>query len=372
MSYDGIQEHDLPLKLRLMNLLWNLGWFVRPNVKLARYQEGRKTKDQFTDIDVLAYRLLPLQDRITAVSSAKSGKESDYSEVFWLSGVKSYFGASLAYYIRFQASVLKTKPLCDKLGIITLNEDQLAILERRFFGPREVTSYMNLENYVRMFEYFTELKNVKPRMHSYITERFWIDSSSNQLLKLITALQDLTGLPLGNKSKLFFKYYLSSLLALPVQDLCHQLSRIPSLTIESELETTLMGGEQAREEKQRTIQACKSFASTLIETQKLNISKLEIEHVFEDISDLPYFKHLADLISNMVQSYRYSVFTPRILDAAFLQIVKKSEDVIPDLRLVTLPDLEKHDWEYAIKATRDILLFVHRLGVFGDQEIKMA
>ena len=81
MSYDGLEEKDLPLKLRIMNLLWNLGWSVKPNVKLYQYREGRRTSTQFTDIDVLAIKLLPLQNPLIAVCSAKSGKEIDSSDI---------------------------------------------------------------------------------------------------------------------------------------------------------------------------------------------------------------------------------------------------------------------------------------------------
>lgn len=221
MSYDGLEDKDLPLKLRLMDLLWNLGWFVRPNVKVFRYQEGRRTKDQFTDIDVLAIKFLLLQDQIIAVSSAKSGKESDTAELFWLSGVKSYFGASFAYYIRPRANTLKTKALCDRLGIIALNDEQLSLLEQRFSVRTEGSQYFSTDTYRKINKCFTELKTIRPSLYNYITEKFWIDPMNNQLLRIITGIRDVNKFSFSSESKLFMKYYLTSLIALPIYRFAH-------------------------------------------------------------------------------------------------------------------------------------------------------
>ena len=197
MSYEALGDDDLPLKLRLMGLLWNLGWFVKPNVKLYRYQEGKRTTATFTDIDVLAIKLLPLQNPITAVCSAKSGKESDSAQIFWLSGVKSYFGASVAYYLRSKASLLTAKALCQKLDIIPLNEEQLQIMEERFRVRSEaVSSQLDLDTFKKIHDIFDGLKKIKLALYNYITERYWIDPINNQLLRLITAMKDLEDLSL--------------------------------------------------------------------------------------------------------------------------------------------------------------------------------
>ena len=369
MSYDGLEDKDLPLKLRMMNMLWNLGWSVRPNVKIYRYQEGKRTNDPFTDIDVLAIRILPLQDPIIAISSAKSGKESDSAELFWLSGVKSYFGASFAYYIRTKASLLRVKTLCEKLGIIALNDEQLGLLEERFSVKPEASQYFNVDAYRRIHEYFTELKEKKVLLYNYVTEKFWIDPMNKQLLRVITAIRDVRELDLSAECKIFMKYYLTSLLTLPLYRFSHLLMRIPTTMIETEFETALMGGELAREEKQKIIQACKSFLLEFAKTAKLPEGlATNIDSLFQRISKLEYSKDVSDLLINMIENYSYSVYTPRMLDALFFQIVKKP-NLIPDVRYVTLPDLHKDQWEYTAKLTKDILIFVQRVGGFERSEI---
>jgi hypothetical protein len=368
MSYDGLEDKDLPLKLRLMSLLWNLGWTVRPNVKLIRYQEGKRTKDQFTDIDVLAIKFLPLQDQIVAVSSAKSGKESDSSELFWLSGVKSYFGASLAYYIRPQANTLKTRALCDRLGIIALNEEQLALLEQRFSLPQDY-GYFSINMYQEINKCFTELKDAKPGLYWYITEKFWTDPIHNQLLRSITAIKDINKLDLSVQTKIVLKYYLIALSALPIYRLAHQLVSIPEKMIGEEVKTCLMGGETARGDKEQIIKSFK-YVYDLALTKNPGIASPEFDSVFSDIFRLDFFKDLLDLLIRVIENYRYAIYTSRMVDVLVFQVLKKPE-VIPDLRLVSLPDLRKEDWETAAKLAKDLLIFYQRIGAMEKTEIKL-
>jgi len=259
MSYDGLGDKDLPLKLRMMNLLWNLGWFVRPNVKLYRYEEGKRTKETYTDIDVLAIKVLPLQNPITAICSAKSGKESDSSQIFWLAGVKSYFGASFAYYVRSKASLTRAKSLCDRLDIIALNDKQLEVIEKRFSVKDQPLDMFSLDIYKQVNLHFEELKKKKSSLYNYITERFWIDPANNKMLRTITAMKDLNSIALSESCKIFMKYYISSLFALSLHSIVNRLIKIPANMVRTELDTILMGGEIARNEKQRILEACQSF-----------------------------------------------------------------------------------------------------------------
>ena len=371
MSYDGLQEKDLPLKLRMMNLLWNLGWSVRPNVKLYHYNEGRRTNIQFTDIDVLAVKILPLQNPIISICSAKSGKESDSSQIFWLAGVKSYFGASIAYYIRSKANLLRAKTLCEKLDVIALNDEQLSLLEERFMIKPDTSQFFNMTVYKQINDYFKEVKEKKTSLYNYITEKFWIDPTCNQLLRIITAIRDVKALNLSSDCKLFIKYYLTSLLALPLYKSAYSLIKVPSNMIRTEFDTVLMGGELARIEKEKIIKACKSFVSEVFKSSKLPTDMAKkgtaiLDHLFK----LDYHDDLSDLLINMVEKYHQSIYTPRMLDGLWYQLAR-TPTVIPNIDRVTLPDIPKNQWGYISKLTKDILIFVQRIGGFERSEISI-
>jgi len=364
----GPDDKDLPLKLRMMNLLWNLGWFVKPNAKLYRYEEGRRTSYQFTDIDVLATKFLPLQNPIIAICSAKSGKESDASQIFWLAGVKSYFGASFAYYVRSKASLSMAKSLCEKLDIIALNEEQLSIMEKRFSVGSSSTQIFNSKVYKQIHNYFREVKENKPALYN-ITERFWIDQVNNQLLRAITATRDVESISLSSDCKIYMKYYLAALLSLPIYRLAHLLITVPTNMIGTELDTALMGGELARTEKERTINAFKSFLAEFMAQAKLpqELSK-DSDNFLKNLFKLNFSGDLSDVLISMVEHYRQSLYVPRMLDVLSYQIAKTPTS-IPKLDYVTVPDLPKNDWEYAAKLAKDVLIFLQRIGVFERSEI---
>ena len=371
MSFDGLNDKDLPLKLRMMNLLWNLGWLVRPNVKLYQYREGRRTNVQFTDIDVLAIKILPLQNPITAICSAKSGHESDSSQIFWLAGVKSYFGASFAYYLRSKASLLKAKPLCEKLDVIALNGEQLSIIEKRFLITPRTSQFFNFETYKQINQYFLELKGKRRSLYNYITERYWIDRSNNQLLRTITAIRDAKMLDLSSSCRIYMKYYLTSLLALPLFQLAHLLIRIPTNMIRTEFDTALMGGELAQLEKEKILGACKSFIRELIKEAKLPSEVIgngasSLDQLFK----LDYSADLLDLLIRIVDQYNVSIYLPRMIDVLSYQIAKKPVS-IPNIQYATVPDLPKSQWEYAAKLTKDLLIFVQRMGGLEKSEMNI-
>jgi len=86
------------------------------------------------------------------------------------------------------------------------------------------------------------------------------------------------------------------------------------------------------------------------------------------IFKLDYQDDLSDLVINTLERYSQSVYTPRMLDCLWYQIVKKP-DSIPKVDFVTVPDLPKEDWKYSAKLLRDLLVFMHRIGAFERSEI---
>jgi hypothetical protein len=215
------------------------------------------------------------------------------------------------------------------------------------------------------------LKEARVSLYNYVTEKFWTDPVNNQLLRIITAVKDVSKLDLSSDCKMFLKYYLASLLALPLHRFSHQLVRVPAAMVETELETALMGGELARAEKQKIIEACKTFVIEYAETAKLpQASAPNVDSVFQQVSRLDYFQDMLDLLVSMIQNYRYSACTPRMLDALFFQLVKKP-GLVPDIRFVTLPDIRKDEWEQTAKLTKDILIFLQRVSGLEKSEMRI-
>src|SRR2546425_5742004 len=126
-------EKDTDLKLRTMRYLWNLGYYVRRNLPLT---EAWAKSDQ-TDIDVLGVKVDEEFLSSFIVCDCKSGASNGTkTRLFWLSGVMRYFGAERGIFVRTQMLGTKYIELADRLGIVSVSEDQLADLERSYVaGP---------------------------------------------------------------------------------------------------------------------------------------------------------------------------------------------------------------------------------------------
>jgi hypothetical protein len=367
MSFSGVQDKDLPIKLRMMNFFWNQGWYVRPNVHLFRYLEGKRTNDEYTDIDVLAIRLLPLLAPTTAICSAKSGQASDTRELFWLSGVKSYFDASVAYYVRTTASLIKARALCEKLGIVPLNDTQLRVLESRFAQDGRGATLITPTTFRQIGDYLSELKSKKAALYNYVTERYWIEPPSSQVLRLLTAFVDVDELSLAHEPKLFMKYYLTSLFTLTLYRLAHSLVAVPTDRLRSEVETAIMGGEISRSEKEKIFASIKSYLEKIAESHNLSseliAGGLDLR---EEIKQ--YSGNIYDAALPLIEDFKRAAYVPRMVDALTYELAKKP-GMVPPMETVTLPDLQKEDWAGVGKLAKNVFVIIQRMNGFSRAEI---
>lgn len=369
MSYDGINERDLPLKLRMMHLLWHLGWFVRPNVKLQMYYEGTRTPELFTDLDVIAVFIRPLDDPLRVICSAKSGKESDSAQIFWLAGLKSYFGADTAYYVRSKADLRKARILCDRLKIIPLNEEQLKAIESRIFPSKYETLFMFTEEaYKKVNLYFEELKKAKKELHGYVTERYWIDDKNLQLMRIVTGIRELSKLPLTDEARLFLKYYMASLLALPILHITQRFATTPHSLFKGELDTMLKGGEIARTEKEKMIREVKGLLQEFLKHTNLSNDMLYKGVDLDKMFRLDYFDELLELLSRLVENYSKSIHVPRMMDVLAFEILR-TNNLASAFQNASLPGLAEEERDFALKLARDVLIFLLRIEAFTKSDI---
>ena len=81
-----------------------------------------------------------------------------------------------------------------------------------------------------------------------------------------------------------------------------------------------------------------------------------------------YSDNLADLLINLVEHYNQAIYPPRMLDVLSYQIIKNPLHA-PKIKYAALPDLPKTDWKYTAKLTKDILIFIQRIGGLEKSEI---
>lgn len=371
MSYSGVGDKDLDLKLRLMNYFWKIGNFARPSIPLYRYRKGKRTSKLFTDIDVLAIQFLPLSRPIVSVCSAKSGKESDPAQLFWLAGVMNYFSASKGYYVRTKASIESIRQLSNRLNILSLNEDQLKILESNLDIERSNIPFMFTEAcYRKTNDFFSRVKSVKRSIYNYLTERYWIDPPHYRLMRIFSCAQDLFRLNLPRDCKLFMRYYCAALFSVPLVYLLNLMISTPDSLVKERLETELMGGEIAQIEKARILHSLdllmKDFARYLNKIESVPSRFFD----FSNLLKIAYLDDLLDLVIRFKKRFREAVIVPRILDMIAFEIVLGHKPASLNTIFDQLPKLATIEKNNAAKLSKDVLVFLERNRIFERKEIE--
>ena len=122
---------DLELKLRFRRILFHERFWSPIEVELSQYESGAESmkRRSLTDLDVLGIRYDSLFTPFKVVADCKTGRNvSDVNRLFWLKGIKDYFGADEAYYIRPVLNA-QTRTIAPKLGLRTLDGARLSGLE---------------------------------------------------------------------------------------------------------------------------------------------------------------------------------------------------------------------------------------------------
>lgn len=365
-GFDGLDDKDFELKLKIMQLFWKQGSFVRPNIKLYDYIGGKRARS-ITDIDVIAIKPIHFQPHMISICSAKSGKESDKAQMFWLSGVMHYFNADKAYYISSKANLKELLLLSDKLEITSIDNELLDSLNTNAGESEKQLSIFSVEGYKKVSEYFENLKNVNKYIYNYITEYYWIDRFHSQLLKSFFCAKDIDNLQMDEETKLFFKYYCITLFSIPLITISNLLSTTHKENQKNELSTILMGGRIGEVEKRIVIRKYHQYIVNYIEKnykEKYDFTEEE----FTKYMTFIYLDELHDLINRLTSTPFEALNIPLLLDIITFEIImQKKEYKLEDLNSY-LPSI-KLDMK-TLKLAKDVLNFFERCKVTTASEIE--
>ncbi|MGA2322675.1 MAG: hypothetical protein ABSG22_02390 [Sedimentisphaerales bacterium] len=125
-------NQDLKQKLRLRRILFTQGYWCPIEVELSQYEMLGITmkRSSLTDLDVLGVKYDKLFSTSKVVGDCKSGKNvSDANRLFWLKGIKDYFGADQAYLLRPIVNS-HARAMAPKLGLRVIDDDTLDAMEK--------------------------------------------------------------------------------------------------------------------------------------------------------------------------------------------------------------------------------------------------
>ncbi len=200
------QDKDLSLKLRFSRILFLQGYWSPIEVELSQYENlGISLKRKsLTDLDVLGVKYDSLFTPFRIVGDCKSGRKvSDANRLFWLKGVKDYFGADQAYFIH---PVIKShiRGIAPKLKLRVFDERALAELEdnlnaREYFLPLSDTSIQMSVSALWGIEVPkggkpTEKQLQLKEAYSYLSYTYWYLEQYRNLLNVIECFTNISSI----------------------------------------------------------------------------------------------------------------------------------------------------------------------------------
>lgn len=364
------QEQDLELKLRMMRFLWSSNHFVKRNVLLIRYEFGRKTTQQYTDIDVLGITFdFDLNPHVT-ICDCKSGRTSTPNRIFWLSGVMKYFGANRGFFARSRVMESKYIDLANKLEIQPLSINQISELEESH--KIDATHYFgsfNRDNFKREKEIFKKLRSSESQLYDYIRIGYWADPVSQQIVSLMSYASKIKEFTQVNeKEKLFLQMYVLTLLSISILKFSRTILIIPKEHREEQIKERLLGGRFESYERRKLLEGFYDFMREEIKLKydrKYPITKKDfLSHFYPT-----YTKYLVDLIQRICLNPKSAVNIPQILDLITYEAVLNDKN----LNREDIPNLCNNNAFYAlVKPTKDVITFGERSGILSEKQTKVV
>ncbi len=346
-------EQDFHLKIKIMRLLWHLGYYVRKNVEINEYGDRKK----YTDIDVLGIKISDELDTNFVICDCKSGSNAKtYERIFFLSGVMKYFGTNRGMFIRSKMMTKNYIDFANRLGIIPLSENQISELEKSYrisaldlFGP--FNSDQEKANII-----FTALRQYSPEVANYLLISYWGDSPFQQIKTLISCCKKIKVLQgIGDGGISFLLLYALSELALSILRFSKTILFISSTERSDYIKSELFGGKLKHLEQNALLSGFYDFMIKEIEdryNQKYPISlKQFVDGMIPD-----YLKHLIELITRICDNPTQYLECSRLFDLINYDSLLKNQDIKPDIISIQL----KTEKKFLVKPLRDFFTFAER------------
>jgi hypothetical protein len=308
-------DKDLDLKLRVMRYLWRLGYLVRNNVELIKYNEQRRDLI-YTDIDVFGVKYDGLFERKLIICDCRTGSSTSNSErILKLAGLVSFLDSDRAIYCRDKITESRYLEIGQKGKVQILSLDHLSLIEKSlkidpnlFFGSFS-------KDIDKEYSIFDILKRNDKVTYEYLMVKNWFDPPNKRILSLCKTCDNIGKLNhLYEKSALAFLFgYTFSLLSTAIFDFSRNVLFIRAEEKSQIIKENLIGGKTQFTDKREILSSFYDFMQREIKTkynQNYNVSKSG----FIDNLIPPYTKYLVDLVIRICSDTPNAKHICRIMD----------------------------------------------------------
>lgn len=332
------QDKDLSLKLRFRRILFIQGYWTPIEIELSQYENLGTTlkRRSLTDLDVLGIKYDILFTPSYVVGDCKSGKNvSDVNRLFWLMGVKKYFGADQAYLIHSNIES-HARGIAPKLGLRVLDEEALSILENSIsvktlnLPIADTSIQVNLQKLWGI----NVPKGTKPtnqqlllkEVYSYLSYSYWYLEKFRNLFNLLEYFKKIASILTENDpSNLLLAYSGLERFTHSLLETASYVSSQGATNIPRDVKNYLFGGVLALREKENFFRLLRNLTK----------SNEQLEPA--------YFQEVIELLGRIIRNPYGAVDILRFLEAVYLwkvylnnQLPLSIGDDIPNTATVVL------------------------------------
>jgi hypothetical protein len=294
-------EQDLGLKLAMRRIFWGMNYATRLNLLLA-LPGSRRTADELSDLDCVGFSVGgDFSLRLLIADCKSGGKVSPAARLFWLAGVRDFFGADRAYAVLMREIPDGVREQAGRLGVDVLGEADRQILEN-VHGPLappapffEIAGAVKLQGLAKGLDKRLE-QLVRFRDHVY-----WHLPPERRLQRLLGALREAgPALDARQRAHIVLVIDLLFLVALSLLGACRYVSSTSLADPRKALLSYLLGGtEQTRTREQglqELVQALSALPDQGVELPAGALDEITVEP--------PYFEALAETVTRMLRRPR--------------------------------------------------------------------
>lgn len=294
-------EQDLGLKLAMRRVFWGMNYATRLNLILA-LPGSRRTADELSDLDCVGFSVGADFSVRLLVADCKSGsKVSPASRLFWLAGVRDFFGADRAYAVLLREIPDGVRQQAGRLGVDVLGDADRQILENVHSSLAPEAPFFEIEGATKLQELVRGLDRRLDRLVRFRDHEYWHLPPERRLQRLIAALREAgPALDMRQRGHAVLLVDFLFLLTLSLFGACRYVSSISLSDPRRALLHYLLGGHEQARSREQSLEVLMGALGALsergVEVPSEALDGVSIEP--------PYFDSLAEVVARMLRRPR--------------------------------------------------------------------
>ncbi len=294
-------EKDLGLKLAMRRVFWGMNYATRLNLLLA-LPGSRRTADGLSDLDCVGFSVGGDFSLRLLIADCKSGRKvSPAARLFWLAGVRDFFGADRAYAVLMRDIPEGVREQAGRLGVDVLGDDDRQILENVHGPQAPAAPFFEIAGAVKLQKFANDLDGRLESLVRFRDHEYWQLPQERRIQRLLIAVRDAGPvLDIRQRAHVVLVIDLLFLLALSLLGACRYVSSMSMADPRRALLRYLLGGtEQTRTREEGLAELVQALGA--LPDQGVDLP----DGVLDSITvEPPYFEALAETVARMLRRPR--------------------------------------------------------------------